>query len=180
MAKALRILGIAIVLALLPAAAIALKKSYDFDKSANFTSFKTFAMKEGIKSGDPFVDKRVAEAVQAAFAARGMARNESNPDLFVVPHLTFEKEKDFTAFSDGYGPYGWWWGGGWGVTEIRVKEITMGTLVIDVADAATKELVWRGIGVGEIDPLAKPQVRDRRIVEAATKILKNYPPKRAT
>ena len=46
-----------------------------------------------------------------------------------------------------------------------------------VAALSTPELVWRGVGVGEIDLEAKPEKRDATIVKAVEKILKNYPPK---
>ena len=69
------------------------------------------------------------------------------------------------------------WGGGWGTTDVRVIEILMGTLVIDFADANRKEVVFRGIGVKEVNVQAKPEKRDKSISEAVKKILKNYPPK---
>jgi len=37
--------------------------------------------------------------------------------------------------------------------------------------------VWRGVGTKEVDTEAKPEKRDKKINEAVTKILKNYPPK---
>ena len=47
-----------------------------------------------------------------------------------------------------------------------------------MADAAKKEMVWRGMAIKEgIDVQAKPEKRDKNITNAVTKILKNYPPK---
>ena len=56
-------------------------------------------------------------------------------------------------------------------------EILIGTLVVDVADAKKSELVWRGMGVKEVDTQAKPDKRDKNINQAVEKIFKNYPPK---
>ena len=53
----------------------------------------------------------------------------------------------------------------------------MGTLVIDVLDATREQLVWRGVGVKELDIDTKPEKRDEAVVKAVDKILKNYPPK---
>jgi len=95
----------------------------------------------------------------------------------VVYHVAFDKQKDITAYNSGYGGYGYRWGGGWGTTNVRVNEILVGTLVIDVADANKKEVVWRGMGVKEVDTQAKAEKRDKNIAGAVKKILANFPPK---
>ena len=71
------------------------------------------------------------------------------------------------------------WGGGWGggTTSTQVRDILVGTLVIDMADAGKKQVVWRGMGVKEVDTTAKPEKRDKSINKAVEKIFKNYPPK---
>jgi hypothetical protein len=72
---------------------------------------------------------------------------------------------------------GYRWGGGWGTTDVRVNEILVGTLVIDIADANKNEIVWRGMGVKEVDVQAKADRRDKNINNAVKKILKDFPPK---
>jgi hypothetical protein len=59
-----------------------------------------------------------------------------------------------------------------------VRDIVVGTLVIDMADAKKNQVVWRGMGVKEIDTTAKPDKRDKSINKAVEKIFKNYPPKK--
>ena len=64
-----------------------------------------------------------------------------------VYHVAFDKQQDITAYSTGgYGGYGYRWGGGWGTTDVRVNEILVGTLIIDVADATKQEsgVAWDG------------------------------------
>jgi hypothetical protein len=58
-----------------------------------------------------------------------------------------------------------------------VNEIVVGTLVIDLADARTRQMVWRGIGVKEIDTAARPEQRDKNVQQAIAKILRDFPPK---
>ena len=157
--------------------ALAQKTSYDFDKTANFAGFKTYALKDGTKVGNPLVDDRIVAAIESELAAKGLTKSDAAPDVTVVYHIAFDKQKDISAFSTGGGPYGYRWGGGWGTTDIRVNEILVGTLVIDVADVKKSELVWRGMGVKEVDTQAKPEKRDKNIAEAVKKIMKNYPPK---
>lgn len=173
---------VALVL-VVPALMLAQKTSYDYEKTADFASFKTFAFKEGTKAGQPLIDNRIVAAIEAELGAKGLTKSETDPDVFVVYHVAFDKEKDISTYSSGYGggygPYGWGWGGGWagGSTYTQVRDILIGTLVIDMADAHKGAMVWRGLGVKEIDTQAKPEKRDKNITNAVKKILKNYPPK---
>jgi hypothetical protein len=172
-----------LVLVLAPALLLAQKTSYDFDKTANFAAFKTYAHKAGTKVGQELVDNRIVAAIDTELSAKGLTQSEANPDLFVVYHMAFDQEKDISTYSSGYGggygPYGWGWGGGWGggMTTTQVRNILVGTLVIDLADAKAGKLAWRGIGVKEVDTQAKPDKREKSINNAVKKIFKNYPPK---
>ena len=176
-----RVIGGMAALLLVPALALAQKVSYDFNKSSNFASFKTYAMKDGTKVGQQLIDDRIVSAIEAALAAKGFTKSDSNPDVYVVYHVAFDKEKDISTYSSGYGggygAYGWGWGGGMGTTTTQVRDIVVGTLVIDMADAKANQIAWRGMGVKEIDTQAKPEKRDKSITNAVNKIFKNYPPK---
>jgi Domain of unknown function (DUF4136) len=169
-------------MALSPALLLAQKVSYDFNKAANFAAFKTYVQKDGTKVGQPLIDDRLVAAIDTELAAKGLTKSESNPDLVVVYHVAFDQEKDISTYSSGYGgygAYGWGWGGGWagGTTSTQVRDILMGTLVIDIADAKKSQVAWRGMGVKEVKTQAKPEQRDKSINEAVKKIFKNYPPK---
>ena len=179
-----RVLAGIAALVLIPALASAQKVTYDFNKSSNFGAFKTYAHKEGTKAGQSLIDERIVNAIDAALAAKGFTKVEANPDVFVVYHIAFDKEKDISTFSSGYGggygPYGWGWGGGWagGTTTTQVRDILVGTMIVDMADAKKGQLVWRGVGVKEVNTQANPEKRDKSINNAVTKIFKNYPPKK--
>jgi hypothetical protein len=116
----------AILLALTPASGSAQKTSFDFDKSADFSKFKTDAFKDGTKVGDPLIDKRIVTALETELASKGLTLNDAKPDVVIVYHVAFYKKQDITAYSSGYGRYGYRWGGGWGTTDVRVNEILVG------------------------------------------------------
>jgi uncharacterized protein DUF4136 len=178
--KPTRLCLLALLLAIVPTLAFAQKTTYDFDKDVNFASIHTFALKEGTPAGNPLIDKRLAEAIQSQMTAKGLKADEANPDVWVVYHVSVDKKKELNGYTTGmggYGAYGWGWGGGMSTTNMRVNEILEGTLIIDIASASKKALVWRGVGVKEIDTGAKPDKRDKNINKAVEKILKNYPPK---
>jgi hypothetical protein len=184
MQKRLMIASLAMIVA--PALLLAQKVSYDYNKSSNFASFKTYAQKDGTKVGQPLIDERIVAAIDTELAAKGLTKSESNPDVFVVYHVAFDKQKDISTFSSGYGggygPYGYGWGGGWagGTTQTQVRDILIGTLVVDIADAQKKQMVWRGIATKQVDAQTKPEKRDKNIANAMKKIFKNYPPKQKT
>ena len=176
-----RILCFTLAMAALPVIAAAQKTTYDFDKTAPFASFKSYALKDGTPTGNPLIDNRITAAIEAQLAAKGLVKNDAAPDVFVLFHLAYDEQKDISTYSTGpmYGGYGWGWGGGWGATttDVRVREIIVGTLAIDLVDASRKQMVWRGLGTKEIDTNAKPEKRDQNITKAVEKIFKNYPPK---
>src|SRR5215471_21144634 len=137
-----------------PALLLAQKVTYDFDKNEDFTKFKTYAMKDGTPVGQKLIDDRIVDAIHSAMLAKGFTKAESDPDVFVVYHVAFDKQKDISSYSSGYGgggygPYGWGWGGGFNstTTNTQVRDILIGTLVVDMADAKKKEVVWRGMAV---------------------------------
>jgi hypothetical protein len=63
-------------------------------------------------------------------------------------------------------------------TTSRTTEITytMGTLVLDFFDTASKELVWRGTAEGKIHEGNSPQERSERAFTAVQKIMEQFPP----
>jgi len=176
-----KLLTVLSAILLAPALMLAQKTSYDFDKATDFKSFKTYGFKDGTKVGQPLIDNRIVTAIETELASKGLTKSEGNPDVWVVYHVAFDKQKDISTYSSGggYGPYGWGWGGGWagGSTHTSVRDILVGTLVIDMADAKKNQMVWRGMGVKEVNTQANPEKRDKSINEAVKKILKNYPPK---
>jgi hypothetical protein len=176
-----RSMAFALLIAFVPAIAAAQKVTYDFDKTATFTMYKTYSFKDGTKAGQPLIDQRIVAALENELKSKGFTKNDSSPDVFVLYHIAFDKQQDISAYSTGpmYGGYGYGWGGGWGTTttDVRVRDIVIGTLAVDVVDAKKKQIAWRGLGTKEVDTTAKPEKLDKNVAGAVTKIMKNYPPK---
>ena len=55
-----------------------------------------------------------------------------------------------------------------------VNEFTVGTMIVDIFDAKTKALVWRGIGVDELSD--KADKNQKKIVNATKDMFKKFPP----
>lgn len=178
------VLGVAGLAVMLPAFAAAQKTTYDYDKTARFTEYRTYAFKAGTSTGDRLVDGRIVAALEGQLALKGLSKTSVSPDVYVLFGMAYEKETDISTYSLApfYGGYGWGWGVGWGwgwgptTTEVRVREILVGTLTIDVVDARRQQVVWHGLGIEEVDTDDDPEERDEDIAEAVAKIMRRYPP----
>lgn len=159
--------------ALLSTIMLAQSITFDFDRAANFSHFKTYAWTRGNPVGDDLNHQRIVRAIDAQLAAKGMVRVEAagKPDVLVAYHASFDRDLQINATSLGWGPIAGRNG------TARVEEVTVGTLAVDVVDATTRNIVWRGMASKDLDPNAKPEKRDKNINNAAAKLFKNYPPK---
>ena len=162
----------AIGLMLLGTIAQAQTVTYDFDRTANFSKFKTYAWTPGTELTDPLNHERVVRSVDSQLAAKGLTKVDAsaNPDVLVAYHASFEKNLQLNALGSGWGRFG-----GLRSGTITTETIVMGTLVVDIMDASKRAMVWRGIANGEIDAKAKPEKREKTINRAAQKLFKNYP-----
>jgi hypothetical protein len=143
--------------------------TYDFDRSANFTRFKTYTWVRGTDLNDQLNHQRIMRAVDAQLAARGFSKVEAagNPDVLVAYHASFDRNLQINAF--GSGPRI-----GMRSGTATVEEIVVGTLAVDMMDAQTRSIVWRGMATKELDARASPD-KEKGINKAAEKIFKNYP-----
>jgi hypothetical protein len=149
--------------------------TYDFDRTANFARFKTYAWVPGLATLDEINHNRVVNAVNTQLSAKRltMVSRLAQPDLFVAYHATFDRDLQITGFSSGWGPYRV----GLNRTGVaRAEEILTGTLAVDMVDSRTNTIVWRGTASKDVDTQANPSKRERNIARAAERLFKNYPP----
>lgn len=167
----------AIGVVLLGTIAFAQNINYDFDKAANFAGFTTYAWVPGAAIPDRFSHDRIVAAIDAQMTAKRLTpvSRQANPDLLVAYHAAFEKDVEITGFSSGWG--GFRFPAGYGSGVARANEIITGTLIVDLVDARTRTIVWRGTASKDIKANATPQQRDKNINRAAEKLFKNYPPR---
>src|SRR5882672_4489950 len=116
----------------------------DYDRSADFNQYKTYSW-EKVQTQDPLWVDRIKEAVNAALTAKGMTLVQSGGDVAAVAIETTQNQQRLNTFYDGFGG-GWRWrgGGGFGDSTTTVDNYKVGTLVVDLFDANTKTLLWRG------------------------------------
>ena len=158
---------------------------YNYDRSANFASYKTYQWVDLPEPGgavpDQLIDQDIKRAVDEQLAQKGLTRVEKDADLKVGYHAILREEKaiNLDAFGTGGGPWGW--GGGWGgfnsaTVTGQTSTITEGTLLIDLYDPATKQLIWRGDATKTIDFRKNPDKNYKTLQKAMAKLFRNYPP----
>jgi uncharacterized protein DUF4136 len=185
------LIGLAVAM-LLPATAGAQKISYDI-RHADFGALKTFAFRDSPTDqgttdktaayNSPLIEERTQAAIAAQLEARGLRRDDVNPDMYVTTRRNFKT--DYTVYAPygwglGYG-YGWGWGPyytGWGPSyggSYYVDERTMGTLIVDVLDASTGQLLWRGLAEKHVHEHSSPEHRTKRVNEEVSKMFEKFP-----
>jgi Domain of unknown function (DUF4136) len=175
----------ALVLAFASAtSAIAQDIRYNFDKQADFAKFKTFKWVtiKGGKVVNDLVDQQIRAAIESELALKGLVRTDADAaDLYIGYQAAVDTEKEYTSFDSGwgYGPGyggGWYGGGGMSTTTGTTSTIYIGQLAVDMYQAASKTLVWRGSATKTLDTRAKPEKQQKNLAKAMTKLFKNYPP----
>jgi hypothetical protein len=158
-----------------------IKVSSDFDKTAGFTSYKTYAFTpEALALPlDDINRNRLLAAVEKELAAKGFTKSD-NPDVLIDLNIKTQTQQTATATNSGgyYGRgYRYGYGGGFSTTTINYDTYTDGTLFIDMIDATKKQLVWQGRGTKTLDKDASQQRREENINYAVEQIFVKYPPK---
>ena len=147
----------------------------DYDRTADFSKYKTFSMKEASKPKNPVARRSAEYAIGMALEGHGLKQVDDGGDLSIFGHFVVDQQVRFDTY--GYGMVGWngyAWGGA-GVTTATV--IPYGTIVVDLVDAKTKNLVWRGVVKDEISQDLYPEEREKRAIEIAKKLFADFPPK---
>jgi len=172
--------------ALMTAPAYAAKPQIQWDPDYDFSAVSTFQWRapngESLERSDPFLHSRIVAAIEYELTGYGLTEVQSAPDVFVTYYASTDTDVRLESSSIGYG-FGRYGTGRWGyygygatfpvATSTRVVEIERGTLVVDVWDADTNELVWRG-SVSDISVSDNPQKTQANAEKAIEKMAKQY------
>lgn len=188
-------------LALLLSACQSMQVTHDYNPSVDFAQFQTWAWKEPAVRFVPnnpmlnsdLTQQRITQAVAYQLDQRGLRQvtPASKANLWVQTYVIVAERQEQVVTNYGYGyggPWGGPWGGYWGgpwegywgapmYDETRSINYKVGTLQIDLIDATTDKLVWRGSAEQVVDNDVSPEKRRAQIFEAVGKILSDYPPK---
>lgn len=162
---------------------------YDYDPGAAFRGYRSFdwyassKRAQGRKAEEhPLVDRKVRAAVEQELQAKGFRRESaSEPDFLIAYYPVYQTRRTRTHTSVGFGGPGWRrpWGYGVGVrfgsTQTHVTK--EGSIVLEIVDGRSNQLVWQATAEGALSNLDDPQESQARITQAVRDLLERFPPR---
>lgn len=143
-----------------PAASIAPATTFDFEPRGETPTG------DPRLDGNPFFESRLLAAIAFEMAAKGLRQSPASPKLLVHYHASVDRRLDVIQ-SDRAGGY---------VTDtLGFAEWEEGTIVVDVVDAATRRVVWRGWGRSDLaGVLADPHTMDRYVQQVVHRMFERF------
>ncbi len=148
----------------------------DSDPAANFSSYRTYSWAAKPQGGAPLVMQRIVDGIDARLRAKGWSMVPEGGDVAVAAHVATSQKQTLDTFYNGTAMGGWGWRGGMamGSSTTTVRTYEVGTLVVDMFDAKTKQAVWRGSAT---DTVPDSPEKVNAVVEAALdKMFASFPP----
>lgn len=169
----------------------------DYDRTVDFSKYKTFGIYQ-LDSENQSVNQlnrnRIYNAIKASLIERGLTES-ATPDLWVNGLIFVEARESHSSttttsgMSMGMGGMGmggfhrpYMWGGPMMMTgssiartDHNVEIYHKGSLMIDLIDAKTKNLVWHAAGNREIDKNFRENA-DEKISKYISRMLGSFPP----
>lgn len=162
----------------------------DYDGRATYLHYRTFdwyaasrrakAQARGQESS--LMDRRVRAAVERELAAKGFRQETGGePDFLVTYYPVYRdrKVRTTTSFGTGFGggfrPWGYGVGARFSTSQShRYQE---GTIVLEIVDGKSNELVWQGVAEGALTGLDHPEEAEAQVGKAVRDLLAKFPPR---
>jgi hypothetical protein len=173
-----RALAVSLVLAGAVACGPDIRVKSSFDPRAELDRYATFAMllpNKAVRTGpdvDPFVMQRLRQMTFVSLKSRGLTPvDRAQAQLLVGVQAAVRGRVDVYPRAHGYGYY---YGSAWGYPYggYEVHEYDEAIVVIDLIDAKTRAVVWRGTGVRTVSGSTSDEAM-RAVVD---EVLNQYPP----
>ena len=157
------------------------KITVTYAKGTNFSQFKTYAWAEHGAVAHPILAADIVDAINQELNARGLQKAASNPDLIIQIYGSVDQESTMYsndplyAGTGGIPPFdpsmtGPAFVGFYGNTTVTIHK---GEMVVDLIDAKTKKLVWRGMAEESVS--SDPEKLVEEVNGAISKMFKQYP-----
>ena len=173
---------VTIALTALAAAALAgcatMNVSSHIERSVHFAEYVTYdwGPPDNLPVGDPRLDNNaffndyLQGAIEKKMAAQGFERAVTGtPDLLVHYHASVNQKLDVYEVDNRYGYC-------YGNCQPQVTDYEVGTLVIDIVDAKTSKVVWRGWAQDAMNGIIDNQSRlEKQVDEGVTKMMVRLP-----
>jgi hypothetical protein len=148
--------------------ALAQKVATDYDRRTNFANYQTYAwIASKNPAPDPLWNQRIIENIDRQLAAKGLTRVDAAADLYVTYNGNLRNNTSLQGFGTG----GRWMGGNFSINQVTEVE---GTLVVELYDGQTEQLVWRGNATETASDKTDKNIA--KLEKAVEKLFREYPP----
>jgi len=156
-----RLIAPTLALGLMSVAAAAQSVDVSYDRTVDVRALKTYALGNVTITGDPepLIVQRILSAVDSQMSAIGFQKVENNPDVRVATQV-------WRGVS-----YPYWWSKGF--TEIDLPRIFAARVVLEMIDARTEKVVFRGTAEDTVS--LRPNRNERKADEAVAEIFEESP-----
>lgn len=140
----------------------------------DFSKYHTYkwVLVEGASHPNQIVDAEIKQSIDAQLTAKGLTKATGDKaDLYVGYQTAVSQQKQWNAYGEG----GRWFGGG--MATVNTQTIDVGTIVVDMYDPTTKQLVWTGQATKTMDPSSNQAKNEKNLDKSMAKLFKNFPPK---
>jgi hypothetical protein len=154
----------------------------DYDRSANFSQYKTYSW-EKVQTANPLWVDRIKNAVNATLAAKGWTQVPSGGEVSIVAVEITQNQQTMDTFYNGFGGFGGFGGGfrgrgfgggGFGMSTTTVQNYKVGTLVTDLFDTKSKTLIWRGSASNTLSNNSNRNIKN--LDKEVQKMFSHFPP----
>ncbi len=175
-----------LILALPPVSAFAQKVDMGYDKSADFSKYKTYTWAQPSRPPSrPMLYAVIEGTIDYELKAKGLVRTESNGDLIVAPAGGMEfgiNQATGTPILPIYGGQpaaidATMWTGAGGPGSLMAPYVPEGTLMINLVDRAANKVIWTGTVKQKLDMENKTKSL-KLIDKGIVKLLKEFPPRK--
>jgi len=157
----------------------------DYDTTANYSGYKTFNWYASSKyakgksdgGGSAIMDRRVRHEVEKQLAAKGFSLEpKADPDFLITYYPVYRNRQVVTTTSLGGGLR--WRPFHYGVNSAvsEVRDIKEGSIVLEIVDFKTNELIWQSVADGALTDLRTPEDADEVVADAVSRMLMKFPP----
>lgn len=152
------------------------KVNYDYEKSTDFNSYRTYNYYSDMNMGMSELDsKRILDAMDAVMQTKGLSLSD-NPDFLINITTREYQESRHNNVGVGLGGSGGRVGGGLSI-GIPVGQANVNReIVFEFVDENKSGLFWQAISESSYNPNAKPEAREAKFRAIVSKVLAGYPP----
>jgi len=181
-----KVVGLAALILIGCISASAQDIKFNFLPGTDFAKYKTYrwARVPNAQYPDQIIDGQIMQAIDAQLMQKGLAKGGEDAQLVVTYQAAVDSEKRWNSYSTdmgggwGYGRWGGWggYGGGSSTTTTTSETIRIGTLAVDIYDAAAKNQIWKGQASKTLGSGKDPEKVNKNLNKAMEKLFKKYPP----